>query len=240
MAQVQTQTSRPVPRDSNPSAANTAVPSEGCQVHPYTGSVPLNQVQYYSPGEEDLRGGMTCMFRVHSNLPAFTFEFAGKPDNTFGDLVITEGTTGKIVQTIENETEAGLIAPAAAKDVLSVVDANFDGYGDLQILSNCGATGNCSYNFYLYDPRTNQFVPNDFLSKLGTPSFDAEKKQVTTSWNSSAADWQTETYQYRDGQYTMTSREISEWDRHSDIVTVSTFELRDGKMELVRSEQHHF
>jgi len=239
-APIHPQTSATVPRESHPPAANVPVQKEGCQVHAYTGSIPLNQVQYYSPGEEDLRGGMTCTFRVNSEFPPFTFEFPGRPDNTFGDLVITEGTTGKTVQTIENESEAGMIAPATAKDVLSIVDANFDGYGDIQLLSNCGATGNCSYNFYLYDPQTSHFVHNDFLSNLGTPSFDAVKKQVTTSWNSSAADWQSEIYQFQDGQYTLIGREISEWDRKSDIVTVSKYELRNGKMELVGSESHHF
>lgn len=197
-------------------------------------------MQYYSPGEEDLRGGMTCRFRINATLPPFSFEFAGKEDNTFGEVAVTEGTSGRIVQTIENTTEAGSIAPAKADSVLAVVDANFDGYGDLQILTNCGATGNCSYNFYLYDPQTSQFVYNDFLSKLGTPRVDATKKQVLTGWNSSAGDWQSEAYRYQDGQYILIHREISEWDRKSDIVTVSTYELRNGKMELVSSESHHF
>lgn len=230
-----------MPTQSIPAAASEAPPeSVGCKVHSYTGSVPLNQVEYYSAGEEDLRGGMTCTFRIGSKLPLFSFEFAGKPDNTFGDLVIRQGIPGKVVQTIENETAAAAIAPAHVADVLAIVDANFDGYGDLQILNNCGATGNCSYDFYLYDPQANQFVHSDFLSKLGTPSFDPGRKRVMTSWNSSAADWQSETYQYQEGQYTLIRQELSEWDRNSDIVTVSTFELRNGKMELVGSDSHHF
>jgi hypothetical protein len=229
------QDSAPAKTNSLDSSDKTPEPQR-CKLLPYTGTIPLNQVQTYAAGEEDLRGGMTCVFRINPNLPLHTFHFAGEEDNTLGNLEISEGTSGKITQTIENQTDAGAIAPAPAAAVLAVVDANFDGYGDLQILDNCGATGNCSYNFYLYDPMTKQFVYNDFLSKLGTPSFDSAKKQVTTSWNMSAGDWQNETYQYQEGRYTLIHRETSEWDRKSDVITVKTYELRNGKMELVDSK----
>jgi hypothetical protein len=210
--------------------------SEGCRLHAYTGSTPLEKLPYYFKGEEDLRGGMTCQFRIHPDLPMFSFDFPGQPDNTFGDIEISEAMSGKEIQTIENSTEPGVVEPAAVKDVLGVVDANFDGYKDLQILIQCGGTGNCSYNFYLYDPKAGQFVLDKFLSDLSTPSFDAAKKQVTSSSNSSYADWQSATYQYKDGQYTLIHREVSEWDRVKKSVTVSTYELRGGKMQLVNSE----
>lgn len=222
---------------STPQAAEASSAGQGeeCRLQPYKGTTPLDQVQYYSPGEEDLRGGMICTFRINSNLPLFAFHFAGNEDNTFGNIQITEGTGGKVIQTIENTTDPGLIMPAKAKDVLTAVDANFDGYKDLQLLSGCGATGNCSYDFYLYDPKANRFVHNDFLTSLTTPSFDQGKKQVTTHSNSSASDWSTETYQYHDGQYTLIYRQESSWDRDRQVVTVNTYELRNGKMVLTDS-----
>ncbi len=193
-------------------------------------------MQYYVAGEEDLRGGMTCTFRIHSKLPLFTFHFAGHEDNTFGDLDITSGTSSEVVQTIENSTDPNSIEPAAAKSVLTAVDANFDGYQDLQILSSCGGTGNCSYNFYLYDPKTKQFVHNDFLSGLTTPSFDQAKKQVMTGSNLSAYDSVGETYRYETGdRYTLIQKQVSTWDRSGHTVTVRTYELRNGQMELVDS-----
>jgi hypothetical protein len=209
---------------------------EGCKLHPYTGPTALDQLPNYFKGEEDLRTGMTCQFRIHPDLPVFTFQFPGKPDNTFGDIEISNATTGEEIETVESSTDPGLIAPVAAKDLLTVVDANFDGYKDLQILNQCGGTGNCSYDFYLYDPKVGQFVQNRFLSDLATPSFDAAKKQVTTSSNSSASDWENETYQYKDGQYTLIHRVVSEWDRAKKSVTVSTYEFRNGTMQLVSSE----
>jgi hypothetical protein len=227
------ETSSPTPAVLGPSSPQ---PTEGCKLAPYTGAIPLSQMQNYFAGEEDLRGGMTCTFRINSKLPLFTFHFSGQPDNTFGNLDITAGSGTEVIPTIEDTTDPGLISPAPIQNVLTTVDANFDGHQDLQLLSQCGGTGNCSYDFYLYDPKANQFVHNDFLSNLSTPSFDQAKKQLTTSSNGSASDWQNETYRYEnDGRYTLIHREVSTWDRDKGTVTVSSYELRNGKMELVDS-----
>jgi hypothetical protein len=238
---------RPVPASNQDSAKSTATPaisdsnssqqSEGCKLGSYTGTTPLSDLPNYFTGEEDLRGGMTCTFRISSKLPLFIFHFAGQKDNTFGNLDISAGPSNEVIQTIENTSDPSLIEPARVRSALTTVDANFDGYQDLQLLSQCGATGNCSYDFYLYDPKANQFIHNDFLSNLGTPSFDQAKKQVTTSSNGSASDWQNETYQYENsGHYTLIHREVSTWDRDHNTVTVSTYELRNGQMELVDSK----
>jgi hypothetical protein len=226
-------TSGPTPVASDSGASQ---PSEGCKLGIYTGTTPLSHLPYYVAGEEDLRGGMTCAFRIHSKLPLFTFHFAGREDNTLGNLEITSSTSSEVIQTIENSTDPAAIEPATATSVLTAVDANFDGYQDLQLLSTCGGTGNCSYNFYLYDPKTKQFVHNDFLSGLMTPSFDQAKKQVMTGSNLSAYDSKGETYQYENGrQYTLIQRQVSIWDRNGHTVTVRTYELRNGRMELIDS-----
>jgi hypothetical protein len=210
--------------------------SEGCKLGTYTGTTPLRDVQDHFPGEEDLRGGMTCVLRVNSHLSLFAFHFAGQADNSLGDIDITEGDSVDVIQTIDYMIDPSAMVPrTAAQSVLSPIDADFDGYQDLQLLSSCGATGNCSYDFYLYDPKKRKFVHNDFLSGLVSPSFDQAKKQVTTSSNSSVSDWQSETYQYVDGRYTLIHREVSTWNREKHMVTVNTYELRNGKMELVDS-----
>ncbi len=183
---------------------------------------------------------MTCTFRIDPKRPLFTFHFPGRADNTFGNLEITAGAGGEVIQTIENTTDPNGIAPAKAQGVLSVVDANFDGYQDLQLLSACGAK-TCSYNFYLYDPKINRFVLEKFLSGFSSPSFDPAKKQVSQGWLLSAGDSAGETYQYEDGgRYTLIRREVSTWDREKNTVTTETYELRNGKMELVDSKTTPF
>lgn len=208
---------------------------------PYTGQISLTKLPNYFPGEADLRGGVVCHYRISPDLPLFTFHFLGMPDDTLGELEITEEPSTTVVQTIE-ASDWGMMSSESEliKNLLTPVDANFDGFQDLQILSTCGATGNCSYDFFLYDPVTNQFVHNDFLSNnLCSPEFNAKTKQITTHSNGSASDWQNETYQYEDGHYTLIRQEISAWDRKTETATVSTYELRNGKMELVNSETEH-
>jgi hypothetical protein len=222
----------------NPSTDKTTGKEEGCKLLPYTGTVPVSKLPYYFPGQPDLRSGVVCHFRISPDLPLFTFHFLGKPDNTLGDIEITEEPSTTILQTIEG-SDWGMVSSESEleKNLLTPVDANFDGYNDLQILSNCGATGNCAYDFFLYDPVTNTFVHNEFLSNnLCSPEIDATKKQITTHSNGSASDWQNDTYQYEDGHYTLVRQEISSRDDKTEKVTVNTYERRDGKMELIDSE----
>jgi hypothetical protein len=211
------------------------VEADFCKLDPSTGDPPLSDLPNYFAGAEDLRGGVTCTFRIKADRPPFTFHFEGHPDNSLGNLEIHEGPNSEITQTIDNTTDPGEIYPTPAKNMLIAVDANFDGYNDLQLLSNCGATGNCSYDFYLYDPKVGQFIHNEFLSTLTTPSFDSAKKQVMSTSNGSANDWQSETYQFKDGEYTLVHKEESVWDRDKSVVTVNTYDLRDGKLQLVSS-----
>jgi len=226
-------TRHPTPAPSDPTPSQ---PSEGCKLGTYTGTTPLSSLQYYVAGEEDIRGGLTCTFRIHPKLPLFTFHFAGREDNTFGNLDITSGSTGEVVQTIKNTTDPNFFAPSKAKDILTVVDANFDGYQDLQLLSSCGAK-TCSYNFYLYDPKANQFVLEKFLSGFSIPTFDPAKKQVSQGWLMSAYESGGETYQYeKDGRYVLIKKQETTWDRAAHTVTQSTYELRNGQMELVDSK----
>jgi hypothetical protein len=217
--------------------SDKASDEEGCKLLPYIGTTPLTKLQNYFPDEPDLRGGMVCHYRISPDLPVFAFHFAGKPDNSLGDIEVTEEPSTSVVQTIENSTDWSAVAPRLVTDVLTPIDANFDGYEDLQILSNCGGTGNCSYDFYLYDPVTNKFVHNEFLSNnLCSPEFHDDTKQVTTHSHGSVSDWENDTNQYDDGHYTLIRQEISTWDRKAAKVTVNTYEFRNGKMELVDSQ----
>jgi len=215
------------------SALTPSTQKINCSLLPYTGTIPLSQTQYYFLGEEDLRGGMTCNFTINQKLPIFTFHFIGQEDNSLGNIEITEGDSKKVIQTITSTTSYGSTLSEAEK-TLALVDTNFDGYQDLQILNNCGATGNCSYDFYIYNPIKNLFVRNSFLSGLGTPSFDETKKQITTSWNMSAYDWDSATYQWENSKYVRV-KEIVSTGNGTGGFTKKTYMLKNGKMELTSS-----
>jgi hypothetical protein len=239
--------SAPAPITQITSGSNTAVPqSQGCTLLPYTGTSSLSQLPYYVAGDPDFRGGMVCHFIINSKLPTFTFHFKGEPDNTMGLITITEGTGTQVIQTIDPSSikdpngsgwdgfDPNAIAPETYQDILVPVDANFDGYEDLPLLVECGATGNCSYDFYIYDPATNQFVYNDFLSGLGTFSIDSSTQEIDATWaGGSYCDGGMDTYKYYNATYTL----IQETDSNCDDVstTVSTYELRNGKMQLINA-----
>ena len=214
--------------------------TEGCILLPYTGTVPLNKLPYYSEGDEDLRGGMVCKFIINPKLPIFTFNFIGKEDNTLSAIKITEGSSPKVIQTINEDIDLDAISPATSKDIFTPVDANFDGYKDLPILTMCGATGNCGYDFYLYDPNINQFLNNSFLTNMGTFQIDSSKQQITAISNSSVADGENDIYQYKNGQYILIEKDVSTWNRDNNTVIFQIYKLKDGKMDLFSSTTEPF
>ena len=180
-------------------------------------------------GEHDLDGGMDCPFRVNDATPIFTLHFVGQPNNTLGDIEVLRG--GKIIQTITgHEVDLDALGPAGLDSEVKAIDANFDGYQDLELLNDCGATGNCSSVFYLYDPAEGKFDFDKFLSGLTSPEFDVTKKQINATWNSSAIDWGSSTYEFRNGEYVEIERFVS------DDSGEKTYQLKDGKMVLVKSE----
>ena len=190
------------------------------------------------PPNSDFRGGMLCRYVIDPKLPLFTFRFVAEGDNPLGKIEVSEGENTKVIQTIRYPHENPYLGagPADPLKILEPIDANFDGYKDLPLLLQCGAVGNCTYDFYLYDPKSDRFVYNSFLSGLTMPEFDPPNKQVKSYWHMSAGDGGHETYQYQNGKYTLIEKEESSWDREKDIITQKTYELRDGKMELTKCE----
>ena len=179
---------------------------------------------------------MVCRFAINSKLPVFTFRFAPEGDNPFGKIQISEGESTKVIQTLgypRNNPKDGSFLPDPPK-ILQPVDADFDGYKDLPLLLQCGGVGNCTYDFYLYDPATNRFVYNSFLSDVTMPMFDPQKKTVTSYYHGGACNSGHATYQYRNGQYVLIEKEESTSDNANDICTDKTYELRDGKMKLTK------
>ncbi len=206
---------------------------EGCSLLPYEGKQPEDQ----SPLNPDLSGGMVCRFFINPNLPLYTFRFVADGDNPVGKIEISEGESAKVIQTISYSGEPAMGGfPDPLHNVLNPADANFDGYKDLPLLTGCGAVGNCTYEFYLYDPASNRFVPNALLSGLVMPEIHPQDKTVTTYTHMSAFDGSGETYQYRNGQYVLIEKWESTWDREKDIVTTKTYKLLDGKMQLAKCE----
>jgi len=80
----------------------------------------------------------------------------------------------------DNHGEGWSAWDEALADIVQLLDVNFDGYNDLRILYNTGATGNNWYATYLYNPQKSKFVYHDDLSMLCGLSLNKEKKQIIT------------------------------------------------------------
>jgi hypothetical protein len=65
-------------------------------------------------------------------------------------------------------------------NIVELVDINFDGYLDLRLLYNTGATGNNWYATYLFNPSTGKFVSHEELSELSGLEIDQGAKQIIT------------------------------------------------------------
>jgi len=234
-------------------ASSTPGPAgNGCVVLPYAGTTPLSQLPLYSPDMQDIRGGMVCTFLINKKLPLFTFHFIGEPNNTLGDIQVTEGTSTNIIQTIG---QASIISSLLGIDssgpnyslplydptqLAGMVDANFDGYNDLSFEYFAPADGeNQAILYYLYDPVKNRFVYNSFLSGGGNITFDDGKKQVTNVSLAGLGTWEEDVYQYQNGQYSLikkvSANVIENKSGSGSFQTIQTYMLEGGVMKLMDS-----
>ena len=102
-------------------------------------------------------------------------------------LTITRQETGEKIQDIPLEDEhartkhAPLPLLGNSELDLKVVDANFDGFLDIQLIRNFGGAYNEFYRFFLWDTEQNTFRIGTELDKLYLcdPTFEAKTRTVT-------------------------------------------------------------
>ncbi len=86
---------------------------------------------------------------------------------------------------------------------IEFIDANFDGYKDIEIHFTPMDYWNSGHFYLLWDKDKNCFVVNNELSLLGLPTFDEEKQLIYSWYRGSAYDRWFYTYKYIDGVLTM-------------------------------------
>ncbi|MCX5842258.1 MAG: hypothetical protein NT022_00650 [Deltaproteobacteria bacterium] len=93
---------------------------------------------------------------------------------------------------------------------VDMVDLNFDGYLDLRLLDNKGATGNNWYASFLYDPEGGKFIFNWLLSSQSGLTVDPKSKQVITYDTCGGCEEFMKYYKYRNGHYILSKIEWTE------------------------------
>ncbi len=194
---------------------------EGCVVHPHTELSRLDD-EYAL----DLRGGATCLFFISHELTPFLFVL--HPDielNTVARIDVVHG--GTVMQTLD----ASMMQQSVYRDTIffDTVDANFDLYSDLRLVSWSGATGNVGYTFWLYDSKKNIFVYNEILSSLTSPRFMSAEKKIYSHANGGMAGciYGDATYAYDESnKLFMLESRIQDYDNEKNIFVeaVTTYE----------------
>jgi hypothetical protein len=63
-------------------------------------------------------------------------------------------------------------------EMFHIEDVNFDEYLDFRFQVERGATGNASYEFWVYCPDSHAFVRADQFNKLISPSFNRQEREI--------------------------------------------------------------
>ncbi|EMJ65610.1 hypothetical protein LEP1GSC051_3241 [Leptospira sp. P2653] len=113
--------------------------------------------------------------------------------NVFERIKISKGNKKVISQTLE----VGNIDPFAKGDDFFVAeDVNFDGYKDIRLIVDQGATGNRWYAYWLFHPSKNRFIENEELDELVNPVFDLKTKTILTYYHLSSREYVNGTYKF--------------------------------------------
>ncbi len=150
----------------------------------------------HDPITEDLSQGARFPFKIAPDLPEFTLKVIphlrkpdqyGNPQTTIEDIQVFRGNSSRPLQSLEGCEWEGMEAPPRDSEWVRMEDMNFDGYKDIYVLTNWGATGNESGCVWLYDPGTGRFDYSKEFSKLATYSLDPTTKTIITQDNGGRA-----------------------------------------------------
>ncbi len=151
-----------------------------------------------------------------------------------GTISVKEGKV--LLQKIPYETEVENELKEMEVDLVSFEDMNFDGFLDLRIYGNVGAS-NSIFDCRLWNPKAKRFEKNDALSGLSNPKFDAAAKKVVTFEHNSATDNIEAAYEWRGGKLTELWRKSQSYDGERELFFVRVERLGDdGKMRLESEE----
>jgi hypothetical protein len=139
---------------------------------------------------KDLSQGATFRFKIAPDLPEFTFKIIpekrendqyGNAQSTVRDIEVVGDDTSKPPQHLTgchlDEMEPPL---ADSSDWFRSDDYNFDGFQDIYLLTNWGATGNQYGCVWLFNPATKNFHYSKEFSELSRGWVDPATKTIFT------------------------------------------------------------
>jgi hypothetical protein len=156
-------------------------------------------------------------FVIHASLPPFRCHLVH--DTNYPPIPAIEVFRGDGLRPWQILTNGLGELTWGGQDQLVSLDANFDGYKDLEGVNFWGATGNISYNLWLFDTNTGRFEFSSELSELCSPEFVSAEKKITTHAKGGRGIYMDDTYIWEHGQLRLVqqysqdyeSRPVRDW-----------------------------
>jgi|GEM_PF-6221857 len=127
----------------------------------------------------------TFIFKIHPDLPNFVF-IIPIDSGVLRNILIYNSADSNLIQNINysillnRSPDIVLNNKPGYGNYFFTRDFNFDGFQDIVLLEEYGATGNISYVVWLYNKSKNIFETDDFFKSIDRPILDERKKQITT------------------------------------------------------------
>lgn len=163
----------------------------------------------------DAPAGRVTRARIHPELPEFSFTLVGDEPAATGDPIhgraieVRRGDAAAPVQVIDGlDTETPL---AAGMPAVSVLDMNFDGYGDIRLVEFQPAGPNVPYLHWLFEPASGRFIESPALNAITAPQFDAAAREVRSDWRDGATRYGTDVYTFDETGPALVRKEVREY-----------------------------
>jgi hypothetical protein len=190
------------------------------------------------PIVEDLSNGAIFRFEIAPKLPLFTFKIIPHvgddnsrfPQSTVQDIEVFKGDSDQALQHLTGCDFDGMEPPQRYGDWFHPDDVNFDGYQDIYLMTNWGATGNHYGCIWLYNPATGKFDYSKDFSQLSRYWLDPASKTIRTFDRSGGGDYVANEYKVENDRTILIWSANREWDRSKKQFHCVLQELRQGAL----------
>ena len=196
---------------------------------------------------EDLSYAGSFIVSVAPNLPKFTFRIIpdvqgkdefGNAQSIVRDVEVFSGDSTVLMQHLTGCEWIGMEPPPRGQDWFRAVDFNFDGYQDIYVLTDWGATGNSQGCIWLYNSATKRFDYSPEFSNLGTFTLDPPNKTIITWANGGMAGTVHSAAKYKaeGNRPVLVYSEKQDWDQDRKQFHCVVTELRGSQMVTTHDE----
>jgi hypothetical protein len=187
---------------------------------------------------EDLSEGATFRFEIAPKLPLFTFKIIpdvrddqnGFPQSTVQDIEVFKGDSDRALQRLAGCDFDETQPPPKHGDWFHTGDVNFDGYQDIYLMTNWGATGNHYGCVWIYNRAAGKFDYSKEFSQLSRYWLDPESKTIRTFDRGGGGNYVANKYKVENDRPVLIWSANQQWDRSKEQFHCVLQELRRGAM----------